>query len=583
MADRHDYYFGEVVTESELDEGFDFQEQADWDQNTDMGLTGIAFPQYQPVAPWPNSENLGDVNPSWTPREDGPPSTDMIVDTGYGYDKDGKRLAVDPSTSVVVDCSQDYLGVSNAVAVGNERWIGLFLKFNRALSDPRTDDNGLTVWFLQEESYTIEVHQGPEELAPAVTRPALLSDGILLCDVIYTNGTPAAGIMDADRDFSRTEYLVNLDMSAFMGAIPSPMNGRIIGRNLAEAFWNAFFLVGIFANNTYIPLAGSNQITGELTPAVSCTDDLGKVGQQWKKLYAQATQVAPSTVSGASSFRPDQDWDPIFGHSYAGHVNQSIDALIGAAATSWVDLEGRHGRAYLDEWEDFLTHDISLLKFGAVPPAPGGINNTDRYTVNNLGATPGTWAFNAAPFVDGGFVKLTAAAPGDAVSVNGSIFPARAGVSQQPWRIEHGFWIENFDSVGSLIRFGAMDSGGGIYEVIYDPGGVILAAPSPNIWIRYADALGGGPFEFDTGFMVLFGLNIWGVEIGRDSNTGDMIMSFYGGRGVLWQLNLTTLGVYGNLATFMVDVFAYVGAGGGAVNPCIVNWDWHHTQAHRQF
>ena len=116
MADRRNYYHLQVVTEDELDQGFDGLEQADWNLASDVGITGIiagATPvQHDPA-------------PNLTIDLDGPVR---------GYDGLGRRVFI--GTDQVVDCSVDLNGVSTQVQTpGNERYLSVFARFARNQQD----------------------------------------------------------------------------------------------------------------------------------------------------------------------------------------------------------------------------------------------------------------------------------------------------------------------------------------------------------------------------------------------------------------------------------------------------------------
>lgn len=161
--DRLDFYYKQKVTEAQLDDAFDKAEQADFDQMIDLDFVGILSGlSVQAVSPTPNL-NV------------------RVVGPGVAYDAEGQRCYV-PSTQTV-DLSVDSSAVSTAVASpGNEKIVSVFLKFDRATSDPQTDGNSNTVLFVRDASYQFFVKQGSEGSAPA-TPPTLESDGILLADV----------------------------------------------------------------------------------------------------------------------------------------------------------------------------------------------------------------------------------------------------------------------------------------------------------------------------------------------------------------------------------------------------------------
>jgi hypothetical protein len=179
--DRRDFYFRQKVTESELDGAFTAAENADFDQFIDAGLSGVAA--------------------GLTLAPDSPVSnTQVALTLGTAYNDLGQRIRV--SSDITVDLS----GVS-VVTPGNCVPAGIFVKFDRSLSDPRTDGNGVTVDFQRNESYTVEVVAGAEVVDPGsgnYTESFLNTNGavitgdntrIFVGDVIVRN---AAGPLDAN-------------------------------------------------------------------------------------------------------------------------------------------------------------------------------------------------------------------------------------------------------------------------------------------------------------------------------------------------------------------------------------------------
>jgi len=118
MADRSDFYFRQKVTEAELDLAFALLEKADRNLAADIGVYGI----------------ISGAEP--TPHSPVPDLTVDLTAPGRAYDNLGQRIFF--GTGQVVDCSVDHTGIPTEVPVaGQERWLGLFLRFDRLLSDPR--------------------------------------------------------------------------------------------------------------------------------------------------------------------------------------------------------------------------------------------------------------------------------------------------------------------------------------------------------------------------------------------------------------------------------------------------------------
>lgn len=185
MSNRLDYYFRQLVTEDELNRGFQYAEDAEHRIVVDQGLTGIVAGQ-----------GVG---------ENTIPDLNVQVGSGVAYSRDGERINV-PAPQIV-DMSEDDAGAPTAVVTpGNEKWLSLFVVFDRILSDPRVDGNGDTVYFERAEGFEFSVVQGAEAAAGTATRPPIDSGKILLADMLITHGQTAivnAGI-NVDRREGRT-------------------------------------------------------------------------------------------------------------------------------------------------------------------------------------------------------------------------------------------------------------------------------------------------------------------------------------------------------------------------------------------
>ncbi len=180
--DRLDYYFRQKVTEAELDDGFAKAETAIQNLFVDADLVGVHF--------------------GLSCSEQGVPNMTVLMTAGAAYDATGRRLRVPSNQNV--NLAADYNGVATTVAsVGNERWLSVFVGFTRDLTDPRTDGNGLTVYFSRAETFEVRVVAGVEALAGASTRPSLDGARILVADVLLAHG--AASIVNADISTTRRQ------------------------------------------------------------------------------------------------------------------------------------------------------------------------------------------------------------------------------------------------------------------------------------------------------------------------------------------------------------------------------------------
>ena len=187
MADRLDFYFRQRVTEAELDLAFEQLERADRDLAADIGLRGVV------------------TGAAAVPRSPLPDLTIDLVAPARAYDQAGHRIAFGVDQSV--DCSVDHAGLPTEVpTAGQERWLGVFLRFERLLSDERTDGNSRRVFFRRDESFMIVVRQGPAAAAGSAARVALQPDELLVCDVLRREGQTQ--ILAADIDSSRREAFV---------------------------------------------------------------------------------------------------------------------------------------------------------------------------------------------------------------------------------------------------------------------------------------------------------------------------------------------------------------------------------------
>jgi len=180
--DRRNWYFGEYVSEADLDTEFERAETADGRIILDLALDGI--------------------NSGMAVTQHGAGDDTVDVSAGVAHeDVDGLRLSLAGATNV--DCSVDEYGVQTDPGAGNHRYVSLFARFTRRLEDAATDDNGLSVYTQQYEDIELFVRQGAADLlANPITKPALISGAVLLADIEIDN---TMTILTADIGYARRQ------------------------------------------------------------------------------------------------------------------------------------------------------------------------------------------------------------------------------------------------------------------------------------------------------------------------------------------------------------------------------------------
>lgn len=187
-----DWYFKQLVSQGDMDEAFDWVEEAEHAAADDMGMVGVM--------------SAGDGT------ENAPPDLSVVVAGPIiAYDKAGQRI-YDATATQLVDCTTDEYGVATSVAApGNEKWVSVFIKATRRLEDPEIDGNNNEVYTRQYEDTEIFVRQSAEAAIGAAVRPPLLAGAILLFDLYRINGQ--VSFQNADFDRTRRE-----DWLRFVGA-----------------------------------------------------------------------------------------------------------------------------------------------------------------------------------------------------------------------------------------------------------------------------------------------------------------------------------------------------------------------------
>jgi hypothetical protein len=321
MANRRDYYFRQRVTEAELDDGFAELERADQNLAADLGFTGVianaVVSQHAPVP-------------------------DLSVDVsgpGAVLDQLGQRIFFSALQNVSV--AQDDGGVSTSVsAAGQEKIVSIFVKFERALSDPRVDGNSLTVFFRRDESFKFIVVQGAQAPAGTALPPPLRSDAILLADVTRTFGQTQ--VLNANVSTARRQ-----DAFVTSGSPRSIRRGKTL-----EAVSDLLTFLNAHVSGTADrhPAAavdyagGGNWADGTTNPAATVEAQLDKViadlaaAAGAPKVGAAATAGSPNSL-GAGTVR--SQLDALLGFINA-HINNpssvhAASALSYAGGGNWAD------------------------------------------------------------------------------------------------------------------------------------------------------------------------------------------------------------------------------------------------------
>jgi len=331
MSSRKDFFFRQRVTEAELDAAFADLEQADHDLAADLGFVGVlANAVVSPHAPVPNL-------------------TVDISGPGSALDQQGQRIFF--SSLQNVNVAQDDNAVSTEVsAAGKEKIVSVFVKFDRALSDPRIDGNSLTVFFRRDESFKFSVVQGAEAAAGEAIPPALRSDAILLADVTRRFGQAQIG---ADAiSIARRQ-----DAFTLPGAPRALRRGRTI-EALSDllGFYNAH-AIGTADRHAAAAIdyaGGAPWADGTTNPAATVEAQLDKIIADLAaiggaaKIGAAATAGAPGAF-GAGSVKSQLD-------ALLGFLNGHITASAAAHAASAITYAGG------DTWKDGTANPATTVK-----------------------------------------------------------------------------------------------------------------------------------------------------------------------------------------------------------------------------
>lgn len=185
---KYETYFGQTITDDELNEIFGSFSTAIEQFILDYGYTGVAS----------GGELTQAATPNLTVLANGP----AVV-----YDQTGNRIAFASAATINVATDENNHPTLVAAA-GQEKWVSVFVRFTSTPSDPREDELGNTVYFRKLAGYEFKVVAGSEAPTGTAPRVALRGDQVLLGDVRLTYGKTS--IVTADIDNGRCQTVFDL-------------------------------------------------------------------------------------------------------------------------------------------------------------------------------------------------------------------------------------------------------------------------------------------------------------------------------------------------------------------------------------
>jgi hypothetical protein len=369
MADRVNFYFGQSVAEDELDKACAWLENGQRDAAVDSAAVGIM-----------HGLEVSQAQPA--------PNLTVRVVVGASYDQLGRRCALDAVQSLSVETEGTtgigttafagsgsvVVGPTTVTSGGNEKWVSIFIVFDRLPADPRTDGNSNPVMFEEPESFRFKVVQGLEAPIGAAVKPTLPQpNAVLLADIRRSFGqtTVLDSYPTGDIDLSRRELQVSVT-----GTTRSLQRGRVPDA-LADllSFYNNH-VEGTADRHTgaHVDIASSDDWPdGSTNPSADLQTRLSKIVSD---LAAQGTlpgagKIGAGTVTGDPALLPvgtvaSQLADLLLLHNQ--HVNNlNAHAAIGVTyegnTTGWADAVP-HPAASVEVELDKIVEDLGSLNGG---------------------------------------------------------------------------------------------------------------------------------------------------------------------------------------------------------------------------
>lgn len=387
---RFDFYFGQKVRHSEIDDAFDAVEDAIGTFLQGFGYYGIA-----------NGADITEHNP--TPNFTVDASGPALV-----YDQLSQKIAW--SAAQNVDCTVDENGAATAVTTsGNEKYLTIFAEFERLLSDPRTDRNGATVFFDRAESFSINVVQGVEAPTGTAVKPAVRSDQVLLADVLITYGM--SQIQNSDIDLDRAEYPYDLTGSPLAikeKGLQDVLQGMVDAIN---SFDSADITSSAISDSPSSLSSGT--IFAQLTELLGHVNDRGRLAaaETWSVKQTFSANPAIRLVPGAGSLANEGDMgittsgddrllvrigssdrivaqEPIQRTLHLPASCGHADWIAGGPYFAWFPVEGSTNESWQSQVPDGSNYYMKFCLNGFVPQ--DSVLNEIAIYVYPRGATSGT-------------------------------------------------------------------------------------------------------------------------------------------------------------------------------------------------
>jgi len=197
MSDSRNFYFDQLVVDTDLDEIYTTLSAV---ERTSLAKThGLASAL---ATDDPNATRCGGIISGGVVTYDNVQS--VLVTAVKARDQLGRLVKyagtsylsltnigdtpINPTMSPSNFARGDGASISSLIPGGSEAWLGIYLVYGEVLSDLREDGDGDPVYFNIAESFRFRFSLGAPATVPSLTRASLSDTGVLLADVLITDG-----------------------------------------------------------------------------------------------------------------------------------------------------------------------------------------------------------------------------------------------------------------------------------------------------------------------------------------------------------------------------------------------------------